>query len=354
VLVTLEELTVENIRCLSRAQLHLHPGLNLIWGDNGSGKTTLLEAMFLLGRGRSFRTRTSERLIRFGEERLVSLGRLAAEIPHSAAVQVIRGGRTEARVDGRPVETFAELAHVFPVQAIEPGVHRLVEEGGHRRRRWLDWAVFHVEPSHVSTWTRYSRALKQRNAALRVSPEQSHAWDPELARDGEMLAASRGRLIESLQPFWTRTVRELTDLEVELTYSRGWTAEEPLAAALIAGAARDRLHGVTHAGPHRADVRLRVHGRPAREVLSRGQQKLVAVAMILSQLELLRTQADTGPTLLLDDPAAELDQERLDRFIAVMQRLSGQLITTSLRPDVHLFGKPDRVFHVEQGRVQPV
>jgi DNA replication and repair protein RecF len=73
--VSLAELTVDDLRCIERAELQLHPGHNLIWGGNGSGKTSLLEAMFLLGRGRSFRTRSSERLIRHGRERLVVFGR---------------------------------------------------------------------------------------------------------------------------------------------------------------------------------------------------------------------------------------------------------------------------------------
>ncbi|MGH8208199.1 MAG: AAA family ATPase, partial [Steroidobacteraceae bacterium] len=68
--MSLAELTVEGLRCIEHAELWLHPGQNLIWGGNGSGKTSLLESIFLLGRGRSFRTRNSERLVRHGRERL--------------------------------------------------------------------------------------------------------------------------------------------------------------------------------------------------------------------------------------------------------------------------------------------
>src|SRR5215472_12803115 len=75
--MSLLELRIDNVRCIEQAELELHPGQSLIWGDNGSGKTSLLEAIFLLGRGRSFRTRNSERLIRHGRERLVVFGRAA-------------------------------------------------------------------------------------------------------------------------------------------------------------------------------------------------------------------------------------------------------------------------------------
>ena len=60
-------------------------------------------------------------------------------------VQVSRTDGTSARISGANAKSLTELTQVFPVQVIDPGIHKLVEEGAHRRRRWMDWAVFHVE-----------------------------------------------------------------------------------------------------------------------------------------------------------------------------------------------------------------
>jgi DNA replication and repair protein RecF len=157
-----------------------------------------------------------------------------------------------------------------------------------------------------------------------------------------------------LQPYWAEVSRELTDLDVELYYSQGWAADTPLAAALAASRDRDTARGVTHAGAHRADIVVRLEKGLARETLSRGQQKLVAAAMTLAQLNLIRELTGTIPTLLLDDPAAELDRSRLARFVAQVRRLQCQLVVTSLTPETSLFGQPDTVFHVEQGELRPV
>ena len=76
--------------------------------------------------------------------------------------------------------------------------------------------------------------------------------------------------------------------------------------------------------------------------------------MILSQLKMLRETTGVVPTLLLDDPAAELDPDRLSRFVTQVKALDCQLVLTSLEPSMEPFGPADRVFHVEHGRVQPV
>lgn len=353
--MSLSQITVSNVRCIELAELEVPRGLTLIWGGNGSGKTSLLEAMFLLGRGRSFRTRNTDRLIRRGQDHLRVIGRVSSGLGVSTALGFELGGEgITARIAGRAASSLAELSQAFPVQVIEPGVHRLVEEGGYGRRRWMDWAVFHVEPQFVETWTRYTRAVKQRNAALKTDPAQAPVWDGELSRLGESIAQSRQRFIEALDPYWQQAIRELSGLPVELHYLRGWSQEHSLAEALAASRARDEGRHLTHVGPHRADVAVRVHGRAAREVLSRGQQKLAAVAMTLAQLRFLQATTDTTPTLLLDDPAAELDAEHLERFIAQVTLLRCQLVVTSLRAESRLFGSPERTFHMDQGRVQQV
>jgi DNA replication and repair protein RecF len=161
-------------------------------------------------------------------------------------------------------------------------------------------------------------------------------------------------LVERLQPYWRASVAGLSGLHPELHYSQGWGQDVTLLEALRSSRARDEAKRLSHVGPHRADVVIRLNGRPAREVLSRGQQKLVAVAMILAQLQLLRELTETTPTLLLDDPAAELDREHLLKFIEQVAQLRSQLVLTSLNPESHPFGAPDRVFHVERGRVRSV
>jgi len=350
--VSLSSLQITGVRCIAAASLEFTPGLNLVFGVNGSGKTSVLESVFLAGRGRSFRTRHTEQLIGRGRDHL-QLFATTADPAHRIGFEYRRDESYSARLDGQDIRSLAELPSAFFAEVIDPEVHRLVEGAPAERRRWLDWGVFHVEQGFLEAWLRFTRTLKQRNAALRAG-QDPRAWDSEFVLQGELIARLRAEWLQSVLPFWKETVQRLSGLDVEMHYHQGWGAERSLAEVLSENVERDRVRGSTLAGPQRADVQLRLQGRPAREVLSRGQQKLVAAAMVLALLQRLRSERKTPPTLLLDDPAAELDSRRLGAVVDLVRELRCQLIVTALHADLGHFGAPERVFHVEQGAVSTV
>jgi DNA replication and repair protein RecF len=353
--MTLARLEIDEFRCLERVRLRLDPRYNLFVGPNASGKTSLLEAIFFLGRGRSFRTRRLDRLVRQGQDAFRIVGWV--EGGGRTTVLGVGGDRrsTEIRIGGAPASGAGELASHFPPQIIDPEIHKLLEEGPHRRRRFLDWGVFHVEQTFLETWQRYHRALRQRNAALKPGgdPLSARAWEPEILAAGNRLDELRRAYLAVLEPTLADFGRRLLGLPVSLAYHAGWGVGESLREALERSTDRDRRYGITHVGPHRADVTARVDGHVARERVSRGQQKLLAAALTLAQLAVQEERAPGSGALLLDDPAAELDAENLGRLLAVVGELRVQLFVTALRPDLPGLGTPGALFHVEHGRVEP-
>lgn len=353
--MSLERLGIENFRCIERAELELDSRCNLVSGQNASGKTSLLEAIFFLGRGRSFRTTCKDTLVRRSQDHFTLTGRVAAGGHGQPIGMRVGGDGIEARFAGRPVTGLAELASLLPVQAIDPEVHRLVEGGPQERRRYLDWGVFHVEPRFVGDWRRYQRALRQRNAALRAGHEPAlvRAWDPELIESGNLVAEQRARYVERLMPAVAAVGENLLGAPVEVSLSQGWIAERTLEEALRSSWARDVERGVTHAGPHRADLAIRFEGLLARDRVSRGQQKLAAAALLLGQLKCDAEQGSSVAALLVDDPAAELDFGNLERLLEEIVRLPAQLFVTALDPSNAALQMlpPGARFHVEHGAV---
>ena len=343
----------ERFRCLTAIDLELDPKANLFIGPNASGKTSLLEAAFFLSRGRSFRSRRREALIAHGSDAFL-LAAQAVSGPASVPLGV-RASRsnTEWRVGGAPASGIADLAEQFPAQVIDPEVHKLLEEGPGRRRRYLDWGVFHVEQGFLGNWRRYHQALRQRNAALKDDADDDAlaVWEKELASSGELLAASREGYLERIALPLARLGQALLDLPISLVHHRGWNTEHPLLDALGRDRSRDRRYRATQLGPHRSDISVQVGDRPAKDRVSRGQQKLVAAALMLAQLEIQEAERPGRSALLLDDPAAELDGENLARLMALVRQVPAQLWVTSLKPGIADLLSAERVFHVEHGEI---
>lgn len=344
---------IENFRCIEAAELEFDAAGTGIVGPNASGKTSLLEALFFLASGRSFRTAVRDNLLGPKGTLLRVFGELSAPSGISTPAGIeYSSGKSRVRVGGQDVSSVSAISAILPLQIIDPGIHRLVEEGSARRRRQLDWGVFHVEHEFLVAWRRYHRALQQRNAALRQNQDWRSVsiWDQELCAAGDSVDELRARYIESFTPYFRTTADALLQEPVSLEYRRGWNRELSLEAALEASRPRDRRLRTTTVGPHRADILFRWGGDVAKDRVSRGQQKMLAAAFILAQTRFRSEHTDRHTTLLLDDPAAELDVDNLGKLLSVVAATPAQLIATSLSPDGLRGIRIGRMFHVEQGR----
>ncbi len=352
----IREFSAQDFRCLARVELRADPGLNLIYGQNASGKTSILEAIAYLGRGKSFRGAPTAKLISHGQAEFVLFGRVEDGGRLSNVGVRNSSAGLEVRIDGQSGGGSADLAAALPLQIIDPDVHNLVGGAPEERRRYLDWIAFHVEHTYLDSWRRFRRALKQRNAALRAGqPEASiRGWNAELAELAALVDVGRQLALEVATDSLEEAGMALLGSAVRFEYRRGWKEGAELLEALEANLARDIQLGSTQAGPHRADLKLIYDERQARKLVSRGQQKLLACAMVLAAAETAQAALERPLLLLLDDPAAELDDESFARLMARVRNLGCQVIATSLQPDSPIIGTPGAMFHVEQGVLERV
>jgi len=351
--VGLRLLRAQHLRCLNSIELETDTAQNIIVGANGAGKTSILEAIYFLGRGKSFRSGHSSLLIQTGQPKFDVFGKVTidSECHRLGASQGPDG--LDIHLNGQPHASVADLTTVLPVQIIDPEVHRLIQGGPKGRREFLDWGVFHVKHEFLNAWRRYRRALKQRNAALKqgVSRRAVLAWDSELVAFGLQVDAARRAYVKAYLPLMSSISSDLLQVEANCRYLPGWQETQSLADALMASWERDRTYGATQIGPHRAELTIEVEGHAARNRLSRGQQKLLSIALVLAQSLFVSRTLERKVTLLVDEPAGELDEEHLQALIQILDCQELQLFITTLNLDALPVTQPKRVFHVEHGVV---
>lgn len=349
----LETLNIESFRNLATQQLAFHPHINLIRGANGAGKTALLEAIYLLGRGKSFRENQTRHIICHGENHL----RLVAKLDKSSRQHQLgleRSAREHRlRLDGEDLKSLSQLADLLPVEIINADNFALIDQGPENRRRFVDYGLFYAESSFLPAWQRYQYALKNRNAALRADwPDaQIRPWHKLLDEQARTIDSLRRRYLEGLSARLNHYHAELGELDnINIQYQRGWQNDVLLADLLDAHLPRDRQLKHTRDGIHRSDIRFFSQGYDVARIYSRGQQKTLMAALILAQAQGITEHTGHHPIMLIDDISAELDHQRGQMLMNFLIDSGAQLFITQISDSISLnIPCPHRTFVIDKG-----
>ena len=325
----LADLNIHHLRNISSARLVFHPKCNLIHGANGSGKTSLLEAIYLLSSGHSFRTREISPLVSHGETSLTVFARSSNE--ETISIQKSLSGPTLVKLNMQTCYSSSDLARFLPCQVFYQDIFQIIDAGPSVRRSLLDWGLFHMEPAYHSIWKNYRLVLKQRNALLRQKAKQElfAPWDKQLVELANDLDKMRANYFDKWSVLFQEFLLQLTDVPCHIEYYKGWdrkgTAND-LATILHNQFINDIQRQYTHAGAHQADIYFELSSKKAKLILSRGQQKIVLIALKLAQACLVPKEC----VYLFDDIAAEIDSHHLSRLMTCLSTIKGQLFLTAL------------------------
>jgi len=337
--------------------VHLSPDpqLNFIIGGNGSGKTSLIEAIYYLGRGKSFRSTQLKKIIQREHSGFTLYSQLAGQPPASIGIQK---STTEATVklNGQTIKTSSSLAHYLPLLLIHPESHHLLEQGPKQRRHFMNWGLFHVEHRFLALWNTFLQTLKQRNALIRKKdPRTLTTWDQHLSEVSEQIHTLRVAYIQAIQSHFQLFCQKLLHLDdIQLIYKRGWDDKKSFMDVLLSARSRDFDCGYTRYGPQRADLLIYQNGQNIHQVVSRGQQKLVITALLLSQAKYLSEKRSQQAIILVDDLTSELDIVHFTKLYETLLSLNCQLFITSVTDHLlqHIqLPHSYQMFHVEHGNI---
>jgi DNA replication and repair protein RecF len=336
------------------------PGLNVLVGKNGQGKTSLLEALHVLLTGRSFRT------VKLADCLGWDAGGRATVAGELAAGSQVREVRLELVAHEGGVEVRGTLCPWAGAVSFAAPDLALLAGGPHLRRAYLDGTAARLAPVHSEACRRYRLALQQRTRLLGDLSGRPDAerlllpWDEQLATLGSEIVHRRLEVLALLADAVREVLAALAPgaagvvLRYEPSVTPGATRDATRSAlldALAAGRAGDMRRGLTGVGPHRDDVAVRLGRADARSAASRGEQRLLALALRLAVAVVGRRRQGDGPVLLLDDVLSELDRETGGRLLGWLEG-QGQVVytATDAQPAAGAAGSG---WHLDEGRLEP-
>jgi DNA replication and repair protein RecF len=398
--VYISQLSLTNYRNYSRLAIELPPGPVILRGDNAQGKTNLLEAIYLLSTTRSVHARADQQLINwliFKQETL-PFARIEATVKTrreslQLAVTIVREGdnlRKDLRLNGTKKRALDVVGKLMTVLFLPEDIE-LVTGAPVLRRRYLDTTLCQINPDYCHALTRYNKVLTQRNALLknlaerRGNPDQLLYWDEQLAQDGAMLMVQRHNAVLELDAVARQRHREVSGGRegLRLYYAPSFdiyqrpkpnyqlpllleelvpyhTVAPPTKEvrqnflAYLQQARREEIErGVTLFGPHRDDLHFLVDGIDMTLYGSRGQQRTAALSTKLAEVALMQQSTGETPVLLLDDVMSELDAERRQHIMNIVDQAGQALLTTTDWEDyAPAFRRRSKLFSVTTGQLE--
>ena len=361
----LSRLKLDHFRNYQQADLAIHAGQLVIFGDNGAGKTNLLEAVSLLSPGRGMRRAKGQNLAysaikhdglsqNLGQPDRPDLNLLASvRVPDEQAnwavaailetmdsslnigtgvVQTAKQGNRIMRLEGVTVSQ-ADIGAHLAVSWLTPQMNGIFLDSPVARRRFLDRLIIAFDPAHIGRMSRYEKAFRQRSFLLgeqRRDDSWFSALESVLAETAVAVTAARQSLIKALNDeaakgwFGFPGVKLLLAGEVE-----GWLSQMPALEVedqFMLAARMARLNGdVTMPGPHVSEFQaLHLSSQTPANLSSTGQQKAMLIAVILAHARLQDRRLGRLPVMLFDDVAAHLDSQRRGALFEAVRCLGGQ------------------------------
>jgi DNA replication and repair protein RecF len=342
--VRITRLELRDFRSYESFVLEPNAGLTILVGPNAAGKTNVIEAIQLVTAARSFRRPEFSDLVRWGAEQArVSMDAEDGTRRLSTGLAVGKDGRHSYSVNGSASHRHSGLTGLLPSVVFTPEDLTIAKGPAERRRCAVDELGEQLSATYGSLRRDYGRVVRQRNALLRgeANGDALSSWDEQLATLGSRLVMHRVRLLERVMSHASRRYSELAGGEVlEYSYSdrcglgscatlKQEEIETAIREQLSARREEERRRAVTLVGPHRDDIVFSVDGKDARSFGSQGQQRTIALAWKLAEVEMVEEVLKRAPILLLDDVMSELDAERRDALSSLVASEIQTVATTT-------------------------
>ncbi len=325
----LRGLRMMDFRCFRSLAIEVPSPGAIFSGDNAQGKTSILEALCVLLRLHSPRTRKMSTMVRY---EATGFGIAGDAWDVERKVRYGDSGLSMC-VDGTECGGSGDYLNEGGLVVWMGNEDlELVRGPGEVRRHYLDFIGTQLDPAYRRALGRYRRALRAKNMLLKdqqVRSKEIASYEEILIEEGMILTCVRRDLVSALMPMAATAQAAVSGGQEELTLAYEPSAGGDLRDAI--GKVRDKELRMRQAiaGPHRDEIRLLVDGLSASEFASEGQQRTIALALKLAQGRLLAERGTRLPIYLMDDIFGELDPGRRNALMNYLPSQAQKWISTT-------------------------
>lgn len=369
--MTIQELEIYQFRNYEKQSLSFGEGMNILYGQNAQGKTNILEALYLSSSGKSHRTNNYHDMVKYGNTGFeIKLRATVDGRENSIKIRYSQDKGKSAEINGIKRDKLSDILGTLNMIFFSPETLEVIKGSPSMRRRFLDILLCQTNRQYLHLLKTYNHLIKNKAIALKRGrfdkkyEEVLPVWNEHISVYGGKIVYLRMLAIKKLNIYMKKEIHKITDNaeSSELVYKTFCNAEEEKNEAYFEKELLKRLNeGMQKEmnilqcvyGPHRDDFEILLNSMNSRQYCSQGQQRTLALSLILAELFYVEDEKGEKPVLLLDDVMSELDLKRQKYLIRGLSNVQTIITTTDEIPYISLDGRKVKRFFIENGRAIP-
>ncbi len=369
--MTIKTLELLHFRNYDRQAITLSDSINILFGENAQGKTNVLEALYITATGKSHRTNNYHDLIQYGQTGFeLNLTACINGRENNVVIRYSKDKGRHAEINGIKRNKLSDILGTLNMILFSPETLEVVKGSPLMRRKFLDILLCQTNRQYLHFLQQYNVLIKNKSIALKKGRNDNKyenvlpVWNDQLALYGGKIAFLRMKTVENLNKLMREEIGQITEGKeksdlIYRTYcnyddqSDEKYFEDELRGKLNLGLKKEVQISQCLYGPHRDDFEILLNGMNSRQYCSQGQQRTLALSLIIAELLFIEEIRGEKPVLLLDDVMSELDLRRQEYLIKGLYDVQTIITTTDDLPFNSIKDRQVKRFYVRNGSVTP-
>lgn len=356
----INKISYQTYRNIEELSLTPNKTMNVLIGANAQGKTNFLEGIYFCATGRSLRNASDAQLIKFNSQQChLKLSVTGNYTTNRIDVHIKHNLKKGVAVNGIPAKKLSDLLGTLYIVCFSPEDLGLIKDSPARRRRFLDMELCQLNKVYYYNLQKYHKVLRQRNHLLKdlkKKPDLKNTlelWTEQLYTYGKPIILARKSFLSKLDDIGSKKMTSITGGvdSLKIQYKPNTTIEN-LKSKIENNIERDIFLGVTQFGPHKDDISFIVNEIDCKTFGSQGQQRSVALAIKLAEIDIITEETGEKPVLLLDDVFSELDKNRQKFLMDSITGLQSFITCTGVEDILKEYVGEDEIFFVDKGEIK--
>jgi DNA replication and repair protein RecF len=358
----IQHLKILNFRNYEKMELDFSPNYNIIYGNNGVGKTNLVESIYVLALTKSFRGSVDKVLIMNNKDVCRVEGVISDKFETKYKI-IIKADGKKVKINDTKVDKLSDYISKINVVLFNPDDLRFIKDSPSVRRKAINLEISQLNNVYLKNLNMYNKLVKQRNSYLKTTNINAYSSSDyleiltnKIIDYGEKIYNSRNKYIDLLNQkigYFYEKICGIKDLKLEYVSDYKDFNRNKINKKYKDNLQRDIILGKTTFGVHHDDIKFKFNDLDIKDYGSEGQQKNAIIAYKLTEIEIFKSIKDDFPILILDDLFSELDQNKINNILDLIDDdIQTFITTTEIDKIKESIIKNSKMFKVLDGEVR--